>query len=506
MKTPGAFICLLFSFAGAALAADIKSGFKKWPHGRPAASIFGSSLMADAGSEEAGSKKASPGAAETAGFFLPAAAGRAIQSAVKISLIQPEADQKKFEGTGFLIGENLVATNFHVISQMEGLHLRVQSNAGGQLPFLRISRLSALSDLAVLEVENPEGAPYLSFGPPQKRGDAAFIFGFLKNERLPRKIQGKALAEDSSESLLISPPDDMGGFSGAPIVDKNGRLVGVFSGNSHDIASGIPAAFLKNLLRQPPLPPSGSSADLIGKEMTSFKNLAARGEARALQRLGLALFHGLGAPKDLRQARLCFQAAAEQGLPESQYSLGLMLLKETGRENAAEEAFRWFLKAAEQGYIRAQYQAGIMLSQGAGTKKDLEKSLEWFERAAEGGLPLAQTRAANMRLGGLGAPPSIEKAFKLFLAAAKGGQIQAQSNVGVMYLEGWGTEKNLKEAYYWLWKAANQGEAVSQRNIGLMYLHGIYLEKDIDKARRWLSKAAAQGLDSAEFTESLEAN
>ena len=444
------------------------------------------------------------------------AIARAIQSVAQISLAQPADNYKDFKGTGFLIGDGFLATNFHVISESKDLGFRIQTNSGVILPFLRIRHLSAIDDLAVLEVENP-GLPHLEFAPPLKIDKEVHVLGFLESG-LFRKIRAKTLSGNRSqklflsflapggariqkrsgnrlEYLLLSPPEDMRGFSGGPIVNNQGELAGVFSDYSRDIGSGASASRLRALLLETALPRDKSKKDLIIEEKARLLELAALGHAKAQQRLGLALFQGLGTERDLTHplAFRWFRKAAEQGLPASQYNLGMMLL-ERGYPG---EAFSWFLSAANQDYVRAQYQTGLMLSDGLGVEKNPEEALKQLEAAAERGLPLAQFKTAGKYFKGQGAPPSQEKAFKWFLSAAQLGHIEAQGNAGVMYLQGWGTEKNLKEAYYWFRKAADQGDANSQHNIGVMYLHGIYLEKNEDEGRYWLLKAAEQGFDAA---------
>lgn len=82
---------------------------------------------------------------------------------------------------------------------------------------------------------------------------------------------------------------------------------------------------------------------------------AARGNTRAMYRLGKLCFTGEHVEKDTATAVAWFRQAAEQGNPYAQYTLGKLYLQ--GREvtQDTEEALHWLESSAAQGNVYAQY-------------------------------------------------------------------------------------------------------------------------------------------------------
>ncbi len=544
MKAPSAFFACLFCFPlsgfspAASAAAPEGALFESFRQAKagillsaPALNLSLASFAAQASLEESGDSDRSMQALDQAAPFdrRPPGAAPAVWPLARIFLIHPQSGQRIFRGTGFLTAQNLVVTNFHILSESKGYDFLIQTISGETLPFRRIRHLSASHDLAVLEVEN-SGWPSLTLAAThQKAPGDVYMAGFLESGWM-RELKGRALsgphAEDDlfalefdgdpgkgsergaeafppaknpglKEYLMFSHPEDMAGFSGSPIVNASGQAEAVFSGHTGEIAFGIPAFKIRELLKAPALPAERSKDELIAEEMAKLFAMAAAGAPEACQALGLNFFHGLGMKRDFQLARLWFQKAALQGFSESQYSLGLMLFQEDDLKSDA-EALAWFLRAARQGHARAQYQMGLMLADGLGAEADKTAALKWLELAARQGLPRAQALAGEMYNSGLGARENPEKAFSWFLAAAKAENAGGQLHAGVMYLQGRGTEKNLEKSHYWLQKAAESGEPKAQYLLGFMRLRGIYLKKDLELARDWFLKASERGFAEAD--------
>ncbi len=86
-----------------------------------------------------------------------------------------------------------------------------------------------------------------------------------------------------------------------------------------------------------------------------LEEAAARGDTRAMYRLGKLCLAGEHVEKDTATAVAWFRQAAEQGDPYAQYTLGKLYLQ--GREvpQDREEALRWLESSAAQGNVYAQY-------------------------------------------------------------------------------------------------------------------------------------------------------
>ena len=85
------------------------------------------------------------------------------------------------QGTGFFIDQNTLVTNYHVIESLHSQHNKIRffhptfHNPLKEIQFKRIKHLSALHDLAVLEVEGYEGL-FLKLG--SFLNDDVYAIGF----------------------------------------------------------------------------------------------------------------------------------------------------------------------------------------------------------------------------------------------------------------------------------------------------------------------------------------
>ena len=211
-------------------------------------------------------------------------------------------------GTGFVIDGNTVITNFHVIRKFKsGSYILITSKTGKRFPFKRITHLSALDDLAVLEIEDYEG-PSLKLGTLPSNieliplctfwahlgmtflCDNNYTLGFPENNF--STIKGKFIDNNFLEQkdiLIISDTKimDLSGMSGGPMVNDQGEIMGVvFKTNARSSENevaylyGTPVDTLKELLDQPELP-LDKPEDLIQEEIVKLKTLAEQGNTKA---------------------------------------------------------------------------------------------------------------------------------------------------------------------------------------------------------------------------------
>lgn len=150
-------------------------------------------------------------------------------------------------GTGFLISpEGLLVTNAHVI---EGAHTMIaKAENGGLFPIRKVLGVDSLNDLALLQLEG-KNLPFLSLAPAggAEAGSRIAVIGS------PLGLQGtlsegivsarRTLPGQTREVLQISAPISQGS-SGSPVLDSQGRVVGIASfllqeGQSLNFASPI---------------------------------------------------------------------------------------------------------------------------------------------------------------------------------------------------------------------------------------------------------------------------
>ena len=148
-------------------------------------------------------------------------------------LAQPNQQARQVStGTGFLIANERVMTNHHVIDNCNRVLLRTPS--GHWLAASPPARMDAQLDVAVLNVPGLVG-PALAFrtGPAVRRGEGVVAYGFplagllSSDPKLTRgEVNGLRGIGDNPNQYQIS-AEVQPGNSGGPLVDMQGNIVGV---------------------------------------------------------------------------------------------------------------------------------------------------------------------------------------------------------------------------------------------------------------------------------------
>ncbi len=158
-------------------------------------------------------------------------------------------------GSGFLVSnESLVATNLHVIGQ--GRPITVELADGTEKSVKRVYAWDRGLDLAVLEIENT-GLKPLPLGDSAKllAGDSVVALGHPRGLRYSvvtgvvsgiRNIEGRDLVQ------LAIPIEQ--GNSGGPVLDRDGRVIGLMTIKSlvtRNLGFAVAVDHLKTLLAKP---------------------------------------------------------------------------------------------------------------------------------------------------------------------------------------------------------------------------------------------------------------
>lgn len=172
-----------------------------------------------------------------------------------------------------------------------------------------------------------------------------------------------------------------------------------------------------------------------------WEELAAKGDAQAMNNLGTLYDQGNGVEPDIGRAFHWFAASANAGNPSGMNNYGRMLEQGRGAPSNPEEAARWFDKAARQGQPEAQFNLGFLYEHGRGVPKDEQAAAAWYSRAAS-----LQQKDALARLGhfyrtGIGVEKNIQRGVLLLYAAAMEG-----SNAAIKELEDMAREDPPKAA------------------------------------------------------------
>jgi len=188
--------------------------------------------------------------------------------------------------------------------------------------------------------------------------------------------------------------------------------------------------------------PAAAAPERIGPPASQYVAGAARGEADALNELGVCYYKGAGVPQSYeRAAELCKQVAAK-GNADAQYNLGCLHREGTGVPQSYERAAELFQQAAAQGNALAQYNLGCSYRDGRGAPQSYERAAELWKQAAEQGYANAQTCLGCLYLEGQGVSQSYERAAELYQQAAEQGHANSQYNLGGLYFNGQGVPKD----------------------------------------------------------------
>lgn len=158
----------------------------------------------------------------------------------KDSQVQHRGETESSSGTGFFVTQDVVATNFHVVKEAKHISLSVGGSSlqaelllkdvQNDLALLRVNTatlpttVSALKGIKCLVLGSSDGA---------RSGDAVFTIGFPLSGLLastPSVAQGlisnMSGIENDPRMFQISIPIQAGN-SGSPLLDANGRVIGV---------------------------------------------------------------------------------------------------------------------------------------------------------------------------------------------------------------------------------------------------------------------------------------
>jgi TPR repeat protein len=132
--------------------------------------------------------------------------------------------------------------------------------------------------------------------------------------------------------------------------------------------------------------------------LRSWRDLAEKGDARAMNNVGLMYERGLGVTQSYVEAMNFYRKAADTGLPEAQYNLGTLYHNGYGVEVNNSQAVFWFRKAAAQRLPDAHYMMGLHLWEGKGVRRDPLAALAEFLKGARAGNVNSQFMAGYLFL------------------------------------------------------------------------------------------------------------
>ena len=392
------------------------------------------------------------------------------------------------QGTGFFIDSKTVVTNFHVVVYKENLISPENLILSDGSEVKEIKALSALNDLAILEVKDPKKEFLkISDSKSSTTNNNVYILGFPEGRF--KMIEGRiSNVEHTKIEVGINRLPKTNGFSGSPILNHEGKVWGIVNKGSSHFMDSIPVENLELMLKK------SSVSQARGKEllyiaMEEIQKAAEQNNPDAQYVLGLLYREGIGAPQSDTKALKWFEKAAKQNHSDAQHELGSIYYEE-GVHQSVTEALKWFKKAAEQNHPEAQYALGyIHIIDKEGDFYDSIEALKWFKKAAEQNHSDAQYKLGCLYREGIGAPQNVTEALKWFKKAAAQNHPGAQHALGFLHYKGIGVPQNVTEALKWFEKAAEQNQPEAQHALALLHYEGRVIPQNVTEALKWLKKA-----------------
>ena len=310
-------------------------------------------------------------------------------SSAENSIVQTRVHAGPALGTGYFIQKNTVVTVLHALGDIDRQSMYVE-NKLGRARVKRITHLSAVHDLAILEVTDHPAPPLRMENYNQLENvnyllGYAHKMGFLEIIGQNPHFEGERIYFFADHKIVKSV---LGGTSGSPILNSQGQVIGTMNFVSTGKFSGSTVTALTELASQPALPLK-SQGELLEAEFERTIVLANQGHVQAQFGYGLMLQDESQTLQSEQNEKLFiqysnealkfFQRAAKQG-----YSPASMSVAQTyALQGNVKKAFQWAQKSANQGFSGAYAAVGHSFLLGSGTKRNVNRGIQWLKRAAE---------------------------------------------------------------------------------------------------------------------------
>src|SRR5262245_12871214 len=197
-------------------------------------------------------------------------------------------------GTGFVVGEGLVATNLHVVG--EGRAVTVELADGKRHEATTIHAFDRNLDLAVVRID-AKGLPVLPLADSSAVKDGQPVVAVGNPHDLKHSVVAGVISSrrevNKLPMLQIAIPVEPGN-SGGPLVDMQGRVVGVMTAKSavtENLGFAVAANALKPLLKKPNSVPMSAWLTIGALDSDEWKPMLG---SRWRQRAGRIIAEGLG--------------------------------------------------------------------------------------------------------------------------------------------------------------------------------------------------------------------
>lgn len=212
-------------------------------------------------------------------------------------------------------------------------------------------------------------------------------------------------------------------------------------------------------------------------QVAEYREKVEKGDVQAQYLLAQCLEKGTGCQKNIDDAFMWYEQAAEGGLAEAQNIWGEYLYKKA----MCAEAVNFYRKAAQQGHKYAARNLAECFEKGAGCQKNLQEALCWYKKAYAQGVKVKQHIEVIEK--------ALEKQalFNKYTEDAKKGVVSAQYALAECLYNGDGCAVDRVQALAWYEKIVGNWSAEDQYILAnnFYYINAKYaLKKVVDVYRK----------------------
>ena len=223
-----------------------------------------------------------------------------------------------------------------------------------------------------------------------------------------------------------------------------------------------------------------------------YQKLADKGNAAALNNLGVMHEKGRGVEANTKTAFKYYLKAAELGDEYGQLNVAYLYLNGDGTIKNEEEALKWIKKSADQEHIPAIAELGFQYY----LDRKYNDALPYFQKAADANNSFGQRMLGEFYMYGYANLNKDQaKAYELYKKSANQNDRIGKYKVSCCLRQGLGVNKNVDEGIKWLKESAEDGYKLAMTDLAGCYVDGEGVPVDYAEARKWYKKLGYEDPD-----------
>ena len=178
-----------------------------------------------------------------------------------------KTETPKGNGSGFFVGKDVIATNYHVVKESQRIDVVIYSPQEVQTYSAKVICSDKVNDLALIQINDPKFSPllhlpYSLYSGTLTMGESIFTLGYPMADIMGNDVKltdgiisSKTGYQGNISHYQISAPIQPGN-SGGPMFDRSGHVVGITSSGiigAENVGYAIKTSYLKNLIEASPI-------------------------------------------------------------------------------------------------------------------------------------------------------------------------------------------------------------------------------------------------------------